>query len=125
MRNEVLEAVTHALWYGLVDEAIAVLEALDPARVKNPEAVTKLIESLERNRAIIACYAVRKHLGLRNSSQVGEKSNDLIVSDRQKHNGMSWSAPGSGALASITTLIRNDEHQQWFRTGQINFRMAA
>jgi len=30
--------------------------------------------------------------------------NDLVVSNRQKHNGMSWSKDGAIALASITAL---------------------
>ena len=80
---------------------------------------------MERNRSIIPCYALRRELGLRNSSNVGEKYNDLVVSDRQKHNGMSWSPDGSGALAALATLVRNDQHDAWFRTGQIRFTMAA
>jgi hypothetical protein len=39
--------------------------------------------------------------------------NDLIVSERQKHNGMSWSKPGSVALASVTTLKKNQEVKSW------------
>jgi hypothetical protein len=40
---------------------------------------------------MIPVYAVRRQLGLRNSSNRGEKANDLLVAARQKHNGMSWS----------------------------------
>ena len=40
--------------------------------------------------------------------------NDLVVSARQKHNGISWSRPGSVALASITALKRNGEIRRWF-----------
>jgi len=45
---------------------------------------------LKRNTPYIPCYAIRKELGLRNSSNIGEKMNGLVVSNRQKHNGMSW-----------------------------------
>jgi hypothetical protein len=31
---------------------------------------------------------VRRELGLRNSSNQGEKANDLLVAARQKHHGM-------------------------------------
>jgi hypothetical protein len=124
-RNEVLEQVTHWLWYGLIDDAIATLRGLDAARMKNAKRIDVLIESLESRRAIIPCYAVRKQLGLRNSSNVGEKYNDLIVAERQKNNGMSWSADGSGALAALTTLVVNDEHTQWFEKGEIRFAPAA
>jgi hypothetical protein len=125
VRNQVWETVSHWLWYGLVDEAIATLQGIDPARIKNPAALTALIESLERNRSVIPCYALRRELGLRNSSNAGEKANDLVVSNRQKHNGMSWSADGSGALAALATLVRNNEHDAWFRSGQIRFTLAA
>lgn len=51
--------------------------------------------------------------------------NDLVVSDRQKHNGMSWSKAGSVALAIITTLKRNKESDKWFETKGFNFKLAA
>lgn len=73
----------------------------------------------------IPCYALRKELGLRNSSNTGEKMNDLIVSDRQKHNGMSWSKEGSVALASITALKRNKESRKWFEKRELDFELAA
>jgi hypothetical protein len=60
-------------------------------------------------------------LGLRNSSNRGEKANDLIVSDRQKHNGMSWSKSGSVALATVSALVTNREYKRWFQTGTLSF----
>ena len=51
--------------------------------------------------------------------------NDLIVSDRQKHNGMSWSRQGSVALASVTALKRNQETKSWFERGEIEFKLAV
>ena len=59
---------------------------------------------------MIPVYAVRRELGLRNSSNRGEKANDLLVAERQKHNGMSWSPSGSVALASGTALKHNREY---------------
>jgi hypothetical protein len=85
----------------------------------------KLIDYLKRNKVYIPCYAVRKILGLRNSSNIGEKMNDLVVSDRQKHNGMSWSNPGSVALASISSLKRNGETIRWFEKRELVFKLAA
>ena len=125
IRNDVLTEVLPLLWYGLVDHAIAFMKMVDPSQIKDPEAITKLIGSFERNRSHIPCYAVRKELGLRNSSHIGEKMNDLVVSDRQKHNGMSWSVSGSVALASLTALARNNEHALWFEEGSIEFKLAA
>lgn len=73
----------------------------------------------------IPCYSVRKKLGLRNSSNIGEKMNDILVSDRQKHNGMSWSKTGSVTLTSLTGLKRNKEHKKWFEEGDLEFELVA
>ena len=125
IRNALLDELLPCLWHGCVDRAIALLQSVDPTNIKNQKALTALIGYLERNRPYIPCYSVRKHLGLRNSSNRGEKANDLVVSDRQKHNGMSWSKPGSVALATVTALVRNKEYRQWFRTGTLSFGFAS
>ena len=64
-------------------------------------------------------------MGLCNSSAIGEKMNDLIVSKRQKHNGMSWSKDGSIALASITAIKRNSEYKKWFEEKELEYKLAA
>jgi hypothetical protein len=87
--------------------------------------LAKLIAYLERNNEMIPCYALRKRLGLRNSSAIGEKMNDLIVSSRQKHNGMSWSKNGSLALATLTTAKLNGEDHIWLRKKKLSFKLAA
>jgi len=102
LRNEALNKIKPLLWYGLTDKAIEFLLEIPEQNIKNPQALEKLIACPERNRPYIPCYAVRKELGLCNSSAIGEKANDLIVADRQKHNGMSWTKKGTAALAAIT-----------------------
>ncbi len=47
------------------------------------------------------------------------------VSDRQKHNGMSWTKKGTAALAAITALKQNNEHKKWFEDKDIDFKLAA
>ena len=125
IRNDVLDRLLPLLWYGLTDKAIGLLEEMDPRQIKNQSIVEKLVQYLHRNKPYIPCYAIRKQLGLGNSSNIGEKMNDLIVSDRQKHNGMSWSKPGSVALASVTALKRNQETKSWFEKREIEFKLAA
>ncbi len=125
VRNTLLEQLLPCLWNGCVDRAIAVLKSVEPGQVKNQKAFADLIAYLERNRPYIPCYSVRKRLGLRNSSNTGEKANDLVVSERQKHNGMSWSKPGSVALAAVTALVRNQEYKRWFQTGTLSFSFSA
>ncbi len=114
IRNATLQEMRHLLWHGLTDRAIQFLRQLDPKTLKREDARDQLIASLERNKPYIPCYAVRKELGLRNSSNRGEKANDLVVSERQKHKGMSWSPEGSVALAAVTALVRNQEQDTWF-----------
>lgn len=125
IRNKVLEDLLPLLWNGLTDKAIAFLEKMDVSKIKDQSVLQKLVEYLRRNKNYIPCYAIRKKVGLRNSSNIGEKMNDLIVSDRQKHNGMSWSKKGSVALASVTALERNDEWKNWFENGEIEFKLAS
>ena len=110
------------LWHGLVDAALIYLEFIDPDHLKDITAINKLQGYLRRNKPHIPCYFVRNRLGLRNSSNRGEKANDVLVSSRQKHNGMSWSRTGSAALAALTALGTNQEATRWFRTGQLNFK---
>jgi hypothetical protein len=124
-RNKFLEEVTHLLWYGLLDKAIEYLQNINRRDVKNEDALNQLIGYFERNRQFIPCYEIRKNLGLRNSSNIGEKMNDIVVSYRQKHNGMSWSKEGSVSLASITALVKNKEYKNWFENHQINFKLIA
>jgi hypothetical protein len=125
IRNEVLDGLLPLLWHGLTQDAIACLKGVDAEKVKNKEAMAELVAYLERNIAYIPCYALRKQLGLRNGSSIGEKMNDLIVADRQKHNGMAWSKSGSVALATVTSLKRNGESGKWFGEGDLDFRLAA
>ena len=125
IRNEILEKLRPLLWYGRVDEAVVHLEGIDKESIKEVETIEKLVKYLIRNKPYIPCYAVRKELGLCNSSAIGEKMNDLVVSSRQKHNGMSWSKAGSASLATITAIKRNKENEKWFETKELNFKLAA
>ena len=125
VRNNALEALLPLLWHGLTDSAITFLKEIDASKIKSQSTLEKLVQYLHRNKPDIPCYAMRKQLGLRNSSNIGEKMNHLVVSDRQKHNGMSWTKKGSVALASVTALKRNKESQRWFQEGKIDFKLAA
>ena len=125
VRNQVLRDLMPLLWHGLTNKAISYLEEIDDKNVRNTEILYKLIEYLQRNTPYIPCYAIRKKLGLRNSSCIGEKMNDLLVSSRQKRNGMSWSKNGSVALATITSLKRNREDKKWFEEKKLNYKLAA
>ena len=123
-RNQLLDQLLPVLWLGCVDQAVALLQAIEAGTIKNQDRLDELIGYLKRHRPYIPCYTVRQSLGLRNSSNRGEKANDLLVSARQKHNGMSWSPTGSVALAALTALVRNNEYEQWFQSQTIRFSFA-
>ena len=123
IRNEFLDELRPCLWFGNVRGAIKLLRTIDPKKVRDFDRINKLVEYLERVQSTIPCYALRKQLGLRNSSNRGEKSNDLIVSNRQKHNGMSWSDNGSIAFASVAASSRNNELNRWLHQRNIGFAL--
>jgi len=125
IRNTVLSKLMPLLWHGLVDEAISYLKELPQELIKNQKEIQSLLDYLEKNRPMIPAYAIRKRLGLRNSSNRGEKANDLLVAERQKHNGTAWSKPGSVALASLTALKKNKEYKTWFQKRKIEFKLAS
>lgn len=125
IRNDILDKLRPLLWYGSTDMAVAYLDEISKDSIKDMGALDKLIAYLKRNKPYIPCYAVRKELGLCNSSAIGEKMNDLVVSERQKHNGMSWSKSGSVSLATITALKRNKESDKWFEEKELDFKLAA
>ncbi len=125
IRNDILENLKPLLWYGVTDKAVVCLEEIDKDSIKDIGSLNKLIKYLKRNKPYIPCYGARKELGLCNSSAIGEKMNDLVVSERQKHNGMSWSKSGSVSLATITALKRNKENDKWFEEKELEFKLAA
>ncbi len=125
IRNAVLEQFTPLLWYGAVEQAIAYLQSIDIENIKDPSKIQEFIGYLNRNQHAIPVYENRKRLGLKNSSNVGEKANDRLVASRQKHNAMSWSKNGSVALASITAIKKNNEVQKWLDEGSIEFKLVA
>ncbi len=122
-KHEILRHLLRMLWVGNADEARSYLQGLDPAKVKSAHWRDELVSYIERKTPDIACYALRNALGLRVSSNRVEKANDLIVGQRQKHNGMSWSFDGSGSLAAVSMLLLNREEEKWLRSGRLSFSM--
>lgn len=123
-KHETMRHLLRMLWVGNADEARSYLLGLDPAKVKSAHWRDELVSYIERKTPDIACYALRNALGLRVSSNRVEKANDLIVGQRQKHNGMSWSFDGSGSLAAVNMLLLNREEEKWLRSGQLSFSMS-
>jgi hypothetical protein len=123
-RNEVLKNILIFMWLGKVDDAVEHLRKIDNYKIKNKDEIEKLIAYFQRNWSYIPCYALRQRLGLRVSSNRGEKANDLVVAKRQKHNGMSWSKTGSTGLANVTALFLNKEDENWINRRQLDFSLV-
>lgn len=124
-KAEIKQHLVSILWTGRIDKAIKYLETLKLANIKNANKVTELKDYLNRKSPDVTCYALRRELNLRISSNRVEKANDIVVATRQKHNGMSWSKAGSSALAIITAARVNGELENWMATGEVRFKMVG
>jgi len=125
VKQQILTELLAWLWLGKVERAVKVLTDLKEDAIKNATQRDNLINYLSRNQDCIPCYALRKKLGLRVSSNPVEKANDVLVSNRQKHNGMSWSPDGSTSLATLTALRRNSEDGNWLLHHDLRFQFDA
>ena len=120
-RRALEKALLDRLWEAKVDEAMALLrEAAE--WVRNPKALEDLIGYLEKRRASIPDYGERHRAGLWIASTRVEKFNDWAVSERCKHQGMSWSSQGVEALAALEAAQENGELDAWRRSGVLPAR---
>lgn len=124
-KQRIKKNLASILWTGRHQNAINYLESLKKSQVKNSMKIGELKDYIRRKSPNLTCYALRHELNLRISSNRVEKANDLVVATRQKHNGMSWSRNGSGALAVITATMINGELDGWMTKHRIDYRMAS
>ena len=124
-KQRIKKELAAILWTGRHQNAISYLESLKKSQVKNSVKIEELKDYIRRKSPNLTCYALRHELNLRISSNRVEKANDLVVATRQKHNGMSWSRNGSGALAVITATMINGEMEGWMAKRRIFYRMAS
>lgn len=123
-RHDIRYLLDRKLWVGNFDAAAAYISSLDKKFIKNASKLKEAIEYLDRKKPFACCYALRSILGYHNSSNPAEKANDLVVANRQKHNGMSWSGDGSSSLALITASIKNGELDSFLRDHTLSFSMS-
>lgn len=124
-KKVIIRDLLRILWAGNTDDAISLLTNLKQTNIKNQKIMDDMVAYLERKKPNIHCYAVRQLSELRTSSNTVEKSNDVNVAQRQKHNGMSWSKDGSHALATISVARHNNELEGWIYRHEIIFKMTA
>jgi hypothetical protein len=123
-RGEIKREFYGRLWVGNYKEAIEYVKQLQPPPhgiLKNKAIINEMVAYLERKSYGIPCYAVRRHLKLRLSSNKCEKLNDCDFSHRQKHNGMAWSHDGSNELATLSATFINKEEDNWLKEKRLTF----
>jgi len=124
-KQETIRKILRILWPGNVDKAIDYIRNLPDKSIKNKYYVEEMMSYLERKKPNITCHAARRSQNYRISSNTSEKANDCLVAQRQKHNGMSWSFEGSGALALLTTLEMNNTLDSWLHEGKLTMSLKS
>ena len=98
------------LWTGNVDDAVEALKRLLP-RCRVRSRVEELIDYLLRKRSWVADYEGRQSAGQWIASTRVEKWNDVAVSERCKHRGMSWTQPGVLSMALHAAGVKRNATQ--------------
>ena len=105
-KNALLNSLRLKLWHGKVTDAISFLEDYR-TQARNHKKLDELIGYLRKHQAEIPDYNERRiHCQFNGSGHV-EKTNDLLVARRQKHQGMHWSLETSDSLCALKTLMLN------------------
>jgi hypothetical protein len=99
VKEEYNKLIINELWKGESRRAISCLEEL---AARNEKKRDELKGYLEKNESYIINYEKRYEAGKIIGSGRMEKQNDVVVAQRQKRKGMSWSKNGSWNLAIVT-----------------------
>lgn len=119
------------LWAGNIEEAVAYLRSLDEKIIKSQymlEAIISYISDESKKRDQIYGYALRKELGLVNSSNRIEKQNDIDLAERCKDCASSWTDNGALHMAQMRLLFYQKQdratadRQGWYQTRQLSYR---
>jgi hypothetical protein len=111
------------LWKGRVKAAICHLMGAPGKDIKNKGRMVDLMAYLIRKKSTVPDYRMRAACKPGNPSGIVERMSQLVVSGRQKGNGMSWSERGTTALAAIKMLCRNRQLQKWVESGSVGFKI--
>ena len=122
-KGPIIRKILNYLWVGDTDGAITYIQSFKSSIIKNEDVRDEMIAYLLRKKENICCHALRRLFNLRLSSNAAEKSNDIVVADRQKHNGMSWSFDGSGALAVLKAACKNNTLDLWITERKISMNL--
>lgn len=107
-KQEFVRILISLAWFGRPDLCVSLLSThVRNLEVKNQQRLGEWIKYISKHSAEMPVYAIRKQLGLINSSNSVERANARLVAHRQKGNGMSWSKKGSQSYAMLTSITGN------------------
>lgn len=115
--------VSAQLWVGNYRKAISILESFKQRGiVRNIRRLDEAIQYIKGKASNLTSYSLHKAQGRKNSSSGAEKANDLIVANRQKHRGMSWTLLGGVALANVAWAMLNGQLENFVKgTGSLRW----
>ncbi len=102
------EFLINALWKGETEKASKYLQEIE---AKNGTKQNELLGYLDNNKGYIIDYEKRQKANKIIGSGRMEKQNDVMVAQRQKRKGMSWSKKGSLSLALVTANIHSSDYR--------------
>ena len=102
------------LWRGNTSDVLTYIKTKIKAR--NQQRLDELITYITKHESEIINYEFRRQVGKTIGSGRMEKRVDLVIGNRQKHKGMSWSELGSRALAILKVTECNGLWRQTWLT---------
>jgi hypothetical protein len=103
------------LWEGKWKAALRVLDQLSIERRNGQnQEVLELRKYINNNASGIVDYKAFKQAGYYISVSVVEKTADIVVARRQKHQGMIWSREGADAIAVLRTIVLNEDWDSYW-----------
>lgn len=97
-KEDHLSFLLNKLWTGDVDSCLDYLSRINS---RNKSKLNELVKYLTKHKLEIINYECRSKIGKPIGSGRMEKGVDLVIGNRQKRKGMSWSKDGSRSLALI------------------------
>lgn len=115
-KETIIKALLSYLWVYNYQNAIKLLkELVNSPKVKDKNKLNDAIKYIKNHIHELTCYVLRNELGLPNSSSSVEKANDVIISQRQKHNGMSFTIVGSATIAQLSAAYQNNQLDNYLK----------
>ena len=120
--SKVRRKVYARLFVHNIQGALEYLDSIDASMLKNKEYIEKLKQYIQKKKRYMYCYALRKSLHLKNSSNDVETANNRLIADRCKNNGTSWLDRGLNGMRDVRWLHSNFG-SEWYFTSEISFNM--